>query len=123
MSVTAAAAQLVAALEATGLRVAIRDGDITPPVCYIHLGTGSDAGAPLAGTGLSLSYVYYIPIRGIDNLFGDAEAIDTIVAALAPIAWAEITWTWTSTTVKNETWPCYRFDVSLAGLDAALLKG
>ena len=90
MSVAAAVAELVAALEGTGLRVAVRDGDITPPVVYVRIGTVSDAGAPLAGGTLCGFYVYYIPIRGVDNLAGDAEALDALYAALSPLAWADL---------------------------------
>jgi hypothetical protein len=116
VSVAAAAAQLVDALEAAGLRVAVRDGDITPPCVYIQIGTTSDANGPFAGATGAVFYVYYIPIRGIDNLTGDAEAIDAIYAALGPITWAELTGTRTSVTVANTSWPAYRFDASIIAL-------
>ena len=118
MSITAALADVVAALEASGLRVAVRDGDITPPCVYIRIGTVSDQGAVLAGGTLTQFYVYFIPIRGVDNIGGDAEALDTLYAALSPIAWANLTATASSVTVKNDTWPCYRLDLSVAAAAA-----
>lgn len=124
MSVAAAAAELIEALESSGLRVAVRDGDITPPCAYIRIGTVSDAGVPLDGATLTLFYVYYIPIRGVDNLPGDAAALDALYTALTPLAWTELTTTSSSVTIKNDSWPCYRLDVSCAGVTAALpLKG
>lgn len=124
MSVTAALADVVAALEASGLRVAVRDGDITPPVVYIRIGTVSDQGAPLAGGTLTQFYLYLIPIRGVDNIAGDAEALDTLYAALSPLAWADLTATASSVTVKNDTWPCYRLDLSIAATAAVItVKG
>ena len=120
MSVTAALADVTAALEASGLRVAIRDGDITPPVVYVRIGTVSDQGAPLAGGTLTQFYLYFIPIRGVDNLAGDAETLDTLYSALSPLAWADLTTTASSVTVKTDTWPCYRLDLSVAALAAAL---
>lgn len=122
MSVAAAVVELVAALESTGLRVAVRDGDLTPPVVYVRIGTVSDAGAPLAGGTMTVFYAYYIPIRGVDNLAGDADALDALFAALSPLAWADVAATASSVTVKNDTWPCYRLDVSTAGL-SALTRG
>ena len=91
----------VAALEGAGLPVAVRDGDITPPVVYLKLGTATDEGGPLEGSRLAVFYVHYIPIRGVDNLAGDADALDVIYDALAPIAWAALTATSTTVTVKN----------------------
>ena len=113
MSITAAVDELVAALESSGVRVAVRDGDITPPVAYVRIGSVSDAGVPLTGGTLTVFYVYYIPVRGVDNLAGDAAALDAIYAALSPLTWAELAATASSVTVKNDTWPCYRLDVSL----------
>jgi hypothetical protein len=121
VSVAAAVDELVDALEAAGLRVAVRDGDITPPCVYVRIGTVTEAGAPLSGGQVTLFYVYLIPIRGVDNLAGDADALDSVYAALSPLAWAEIVTTATSVTVRNDTWPCYRLDVSLAGLSGASL--
>jgi hypothetical protein len=119
VSVTAALAELVTALGAAGLRVAVRDGDITPPVVYIRIGTASDAGGPLTGSPMTVFYVHYIPIRGVENLAGDADALDTIFAALTPLTWTELTATNTSVTVKNDSWPCYRLDAALPGVTAA----
>ena len=118
MTIRDAAADLVATLEAGGLRTAVRDGDITPPVVYIQIGTVSDAGAVLSGGTVVMFYVYYIPIRGIDNLAGDADALDALYTALTPLAWAELAGTRTSVTIKNETWPCYRLDVALMAAPA-----
>lgn len=120
MTISATVTDLVAALEDAGLRVAVRDGDITPPVVYVRIGTVSDLGGPLAGALTTVFYVYYIPIRGVDNLAGDAAALDQIYAALSPITWAELTATASSVTVKNETWPAYRLDVALAAVPASL---
>jgi hypothetical protein len=118
VTVADSAAELVAALEAAGLRVAVRDGDITPPVVYIRIGTGSSIGGSLAVPATTVFYVYYIPVRGVDNLTGDAAALDTVMEALTSITWAEVTFTASSVTVKNETWPCYRLDVALAATAA-----
>ena len=123
MSANAAYHELVDALEAAGLRVAVRDGDITPPVVYIEIGTTDTAGVPFVGGTVVVFYVHYIPVRGVDNLEGLTSAIDAINAALIPIAWANITGTRTNVTVKNDSWPCHRFDVSLAGVTADALKG
>lgn len=120
MTVAAALTELTAALEAAGIRVAVRDGDITPPVAYVRIGTVSDAGGVLTGNTLTMFYLHYIPIRGVDNLAGDADALDALYDALSPIAWGELTATETSVTVRNDTWPCYRLDVSLAGVSAAI---
>lgn len=123
MSIAAAAAQLVAALEAAGLRVAVRDGDLTPPCVYVpRPGTTSDAGVPLAGGRLAVFYVYYVPIRGVDNLAGDCAALDAIYDAVTPISFAEVAGTFSSVTVKNDSWPCYRLDVSMLGVPAALTR-
>jgi hypothetical protein len=119
MSVAAAVAELVDALTAAGLRVAVRDGDITPPVVYVRIGTVGQTGIPLSGGQLTLFYLYVIPVRGVDNLAGDADLLDQVYAALEPIAWTEITATATSLTVRNDTWPGYRLDVSVAGLSTA----
>jgi hypothetical protein len=120
VSVADTAAAVVAALEAAGLRVAVRAGEITPPVVLVEAGTGSDIAdpLPLEGATITTFWLHYIPIRGVDNLFGDAEALDTILAALSPVAWAPITWSKTSVTVRNDTWPGYRLDVALAGTTA-----
>ena len=123
MSFAAAARELVAALEAAGLRVAVRDGDLTPPVVYIpHLGNTTDAGGPLNSSRLVTFYVYYIPIRGPANLYGDADALDAVYDALTPITWADLTGAWSSVTVGSDTWPCYRLDVALAGADDLTLR-
>ena len=122
MTLAVALAQTVAALEGAGLRVAVRDGDITPPVVYLKLGTATDEGGPLEGSRLAVFYVHYIPIRGIDNLAGDADALDAIYDALGPIAWAALTATATTVTVKNDSWPCYRLDLSTAAMAATFRK-
>lgn len=113
MSVTGALEVLTAALEAAGLRVAVRDGDITPPVVYVRIGAVSDMGAPLAGDTVTTFWVHYIPVRGVDNLTGDADALDRIYAALSPLTSAELAATASSVTAKGEPWPCYRIDAPL----------
>jgi hypothetical protein len=123
MSIAAALAEVVAAVEAAGVRVAIRDGDITPPAVYIRIGSVSDQGVPLAGGTMTGFYLYFIPIRGVDNLAGDADTLDALYAALAPLAWADLTATASSVTVKNDTWPCYRLDLSVADAAALISKG
>ena len=119
MSFVAAHADIVAALEAAGLRVAVRDGDITPAIVYIGRGTLTDAGAPLAGGRVLGAYLYYIPVRGVDNMVGDLEALDAIYDALSPIAWAPLNATWSSVTVQNVSWPAWRIDMSAASVVAA----
>ncbi|HEY2303241.1 MAG TPA: hypothetical protein VGH66_15180 [Acidimicrobiales bacterium] len=123
MSFVAAYADVVAVLEAAGLRVAQRDGDITPPVVYIGRGTLTDAGAPLAGGRILGAYLYFIPVRGVDNMAGDLETLDVMYDALSPIAWAPLNATWSSVTVKADTWPCWRIDMSAASVTTAALKG
>ncbi|HZZ55697.1 MAG TPA: hypothetical protein VFE26_15600 [Trebonia sp.] len=123
MSFVAAYADVVAVLEAAGVRVAQRDGDITPPVVYIGRGTLTDAGAPLAGGRILGAYLYFIPVRGVDNMAGDLETLDVIYDALSPIAWAPLNATWSSVTVKSDTWPCWRIDMSAASVTTAALKG
>jgi hypothetical protein len=122
VSVAAALSDLLAALEGSGLRVAVRDGDITPPVVYVRIGTVSDAGAVLAGGTMTGFYLYYIPIRGVDNLTADAESLDVIYRAVTPIAWSEVAATATSLSVKNDSWPCYRLDVSCMAVTAAAVE-
>jgi hypothetical protein len=99
------------ALEAAGCRVAVRSGDITPPVFYLRLGAVGEAGGTLAGALVPVLWAYYIPVRGVDNLPADAAALDAAYQALGPLAVAELTTTATSVTVIAETWPCYRLDV------------
>jgi hypothetical protein len=109
----------VAALEAEGLRVAVRSGDITPPVCYLQVGLISSAGQPFSG-GVTLTlYVYYIPVRGVDNLPSDSDALDRIYAALESLAIADLVTTRTTITVANETWPCYRADLPALAIQSA----
>lgn len=113
MSVAVSAALVVDALTAAGLRVAIRDGDITPPVSYIRIGQVSNAAITLAGGTSTLLYVYVIPIRGVDTLAGDADLLDQVYAALSPLAAADLVATATSLTIRTDTWPCYRFDLTV----------
>ena len=108
-----ALAEAVAALESQGLRVAVRSGDLTPPCVYVQIGGASDDGAPLAGGLTTTLWVYWLPIRGVENLPGDAAALDSIYAALTPLTMATLTATRTSVTISNDTWPGYRADVSL----------
>lgn len=113
MSVAVTVAEVVDALTAAGMRVAVRDGDITPPVTYITIGQVSDAAITLKGGTSTLLYVYVIPIRGIDNLAGDADLLDQVFAALGPIAAAALTATRTSLTIRSDTWPAYRVDLTV----------
>jgi hypothetical protein len=101
------------ALEAQGLRVAVRSGDLTPPCCYVQLGGVTDDGGPLAGGLVSTLWVFWLPVRGVENLPADAAALDSLYAALTPLTMATLTVTRTSLTVSNDTWPGYRADVSL----------
>ena len=112
-----ALAAAVAAIEAHGLRVALRSGDITPPVVYIQIGTATDMGGPLEGGRIPTFWAYYIPVRGLDNATGDAAALDALYDALSPITAAEMVVTRTSVTVNNETWPAYRADAAILALD------
>ena len=120
MGFAAAFQAIVDVLEAAGLRVAVRDGDITPPCVYVGRGTGTSAGAPLAGGRVLGAYLYFIPVRGVDNLAGDYETLDLMFDALDPIAWTDLTATWSSVTVKNDSWPCWRVDTSALGVPATL---
>ena len=111
-----------AALEAQGLRVATRSNDITPPVCYLHIGLVTSAGEVFSG-GVTLTlYVYYIPIRGLDNLPADAAALDAIYTALEPMAVADLITTRTSVTLGGDTWPCYRADLPALALKTVALE-
>lgn len=109
-------AAAVTALEAEGLRVAVRSGDLTPPCCYVQLGGVSDDGAPFSGGLVSTLWVYWVPVRGVENLTADAAALDSLYAALTPLTMSTLTATRTSLTVSNDTWPGYRADVSLLAL-------
>jgi hypothetical protein len=120
VSIAAAAAELVDALQGAGIRVAVRAGDLTPPVVFVQIGSSTDAGGPLEGATVATFYVYYIPVRGVDNLAGDAEALDTIYTALHPLTWADLVGVRSSVTVANDTWPCYRLDAAV--MSAAALK-
>jgi hypothetical protein len=113
MSVAVTVAEVVDALAAAGLRVAVRDGDITPPVSYIKLGQGTDATITLAGGTSTVLWVYVIPVRGVDNLAGDADLLDIVLAALAPLSAAALTWVSTTLNIRSDTWPCYRFDLTV----------
>jgi hypothetical protein len=106
----------VSALEAQGLRVAVRSGDLTPPCCYVQLGSVSDDAVPLAGGLISTLWVYWVPVRGVENLPADGAALDALYAALTPLTMSTLTVTRTSLTVSNDTWPGYRADVSLLAL-------
>ena len=110
MSVADAVAAAVARLSAAGLSVAVRSGDLTPPCVYVQIGTVSDAGAVFHGGTSTTLWVYYVPVRGVENLDGDAAALDALFYALSPLATAEVIATRTSLTVSNDTWPAYRAD-------------
>ena len=56
MSVTATVWAVGAALSAAGLRLAVRDGDITPPVIYLRIGQVTDSGQVLAGGTVTTMY-------------------------------------------------------------------
>ena len=89
---------------------AIRDGISPRRVFFVELRQRSRR--TLAGDRLTMLYVYLIPVRGVDNLADcDAERLDAVHQAVAPIAWADVTSTTSSVTVNNDTWPCYRVDV------------
>jgi hypothetical protein len=109
--------ELVDALEAAGLRVAVRAGDITPPAVFVQVGNVTDAGGILAGGLVATFYVHLIPIRGIDNLAGDAQLLDTLLAVLRPLAVAQLVCTRTTVTINNDTWPCYRADLPALAVD------
>jgi hypothetical protein len=106
-------AAAVAALRAEGLVVAVRSGDLTPPCVYVQIGTAADAEGILADGTITGLWCYWIPVRGVENLDGDAAALDSMFAALRPLGAAAITATRTSLTVSNDTWPGYRVDVSV----------
>jgi hypothetical protein len=115
-------AALTAVLEAAGLRVATRSGDITPPVVLIEaVGTTTDEGGTLIDSHAGVWYVYFIPIRGVSNLAADCDALDAIYTAIAPITVGPTTSVWSSVTVNNDTWPARRFDIPLAGIAAPAL--
>jgi hypothetical protein len=121
VSYAGAVVDVINALEAAGLRTAVRGNDITPPVVYVLIGAGTSAGTVLAGTSMATLYVYYIPIRGSDNTADDADGLDAVEAALFPLVWADLVMTGqTSVTVRSDTWPAYRFDAVLAGQPASL---
>lgn len=103
----------VAALRAQGLVVAVRSGDLTAPCIYVQIGGATDAEVTLAGGLVTTLWVYWIPVRGVENLAGDAAALDKVFLALAPLTYAATAATRTSLTVSNDTWPGYRVDVSI----------
>jgi hypothetical protein len=110
---------VVAALEAEGLRTSLRSGDITPPVCHLQIGQVAENGSVLVGGVVVTFYVHYIPVRGVDNLAGDADALDAVYRALAPMAVTDLVTVKTSVTVYNDTWPCYRSDLAAMALATA----
>ena len=114
--ITDAADAVVAALTAEGLNVAVRSGDITAPVVYLQIGAVSDLGATLTGGVVVTFWCFYIPVRGLDNLAADADALDRLYAALAPLGATELVTTRTSVTVNQDTWPCYRADAAVMAL-------
>jgi hypothetical protein len=105
------------ALAGEGLRVAYRAGDLTPPVVYVRIANTEDAGVMFAG-GLVVTFAcYYIPIRGVDNAEGDADALDAIFRALRPLAVTALAAPYGSVTINQETWPCYRADLAALALE------
>jgi hypothetical protein len=112
VSIRASVDEVVAALEAAGVRVATRAGDITPPVVYVQIGTVGETGMPLAGGLVAGLYLYVIPIRGVDNVAADADLLDTVMGAVGPIGVTETTATRTTVTVTGDLWPCYRVDLT-----------
>jgi hypothetical protein len=113
VSVAVTVALVVDALTAAGLRVAQRDGDITPPVTYIRIGQGTNGAITLAGGTSTVLWVYVIPVRGVDNLAGDADLLDIVITALEPLAAADLPYVSTTLNIRSETWPCYRFDLTV----------
>ena len=111
---------LAVALEGEGLRVAIRSGDLTPPCVYVQIGGATDDGIVLAGGLVSTFWVYWVPIRGVENLTADAAALDAMFAALSPLASSTLTATRTSLTVSNDTWPAYRADAQILAVPDSL---
>jgi hypothetical protein len=107
-----AVAEVVTALMGAGQRVAVRSGDITPPVWYLQLGQTTNASTLLAGGVVVTLYVHYIPVRGLDNLDADSEALDVLYDTLGPLAVLDLVATRTSVTINNDTWPCYRADLA-----------
>lgn len=105
-------ADVTDALEAEGLRVARVSSDITPPVCYLKVGATTGAGAVLAGGKVVTVWVYYIPVRGVDNPTAEGAALDALHRALAPLGVADLTTSWTSLTLQSDTWPCHRADLT-----------
>jgi hypothetical protein len=113
VSVSDAVHEAAARLEAAGLRVALRSGDLTPPCVYLLIGAVSDAGVPFAGGTATTLWAYYVPVRTGDDVIRDADALDALLFALSPLALTELVASKTSLTVSNDTWPAYRADVAL----------
>jgi len=100
---------LTDALRAHGLRVALRPGDLTPPCVLVQLWGPSDTGElidPLTTTFVT----YAIPLRGTDDTPADCALMDTVIAALSPVTLDAVTFTRTTVTVTDTSWPCYRAD-------------
>jgi hypothetical protein len=112
-----AAAAVVEALAGEGLRVATRAADVSPPCVFVAIANTEDAGATFAGGLLVSMAVSYIPVRGVDNLDGDADGLDAVFRALRPLATRPLSAPRSSLTLSNETWPCYRAEVAALALD------
>ena len=116
------AAAVADALADEGLRVALRAGDVTPPVVFVQLGAVDDAGAMLAGGLIVTFWCHYIPVRGVDNLEGDADSLDAMFRALRPLAMTGLAAGRTSVTLTNETYPCWRADLAALALEPSEVR-
>jgi hypothetical protein len=86
----------------------------------VQIGGATDTEVVLAGGLVSTFWVYWVPVRGVENLTADAAALDAMFAALSPISAAALTVTRTSLTVSNDTWPAYRADAQILAIPTTL---
>ena len=101
------------ALVAAGVRVATTAADVTPPCAHLVLYADDPAEAFLAGDCPVTVAVNWVPIRGTQDAYADADARDTIYAALAPVG-ALTAMARTTVTVNEQTsWPCLRWEITV----------
>lgn len=98
---------LTDALRAAGCRVALRAADLTPPCVLVQLWGTSDAGE-LIDPRTATFVIFYVPLRATDDAAGDCAALDTITDALSALTVEALSFTRSTVTVTDTSWPCYR---------------
>jgi hypothetical protein len=106
----AAGEAVEAALVEAGLRVALDEGDISPPCAYLELWTDDPETGTLDGSHPVTVAVHWIPVRGLRSFYADLDAADTIVAALVPFATVANMSRATVLVGETTSWPCLRWE-------------